>query len=447
MSLIQFFRILWARRTIVLVATLTCLVSAVIIGKLIPPRYVAQSRVMLDVVKPDPVTGEMIASQFARAYVKTQIELIKDYRIAGRAADILGWTNSAGMAARYRARDADDSRDFRRWLAQLVIDRTDAKLIEGSNILEISYSSSNPETAAKIADAVRQAYVEQAIAFKREDASNNAAWFRTQAGRLRQELTLAETRKTEFERANGIILDADNVDQESKRLAALASSAPAAPSAAAAPVVTPPNPMAAQVAQADAAIANAARTLGPNHPDLVAMRQQRNALASAAAASRPVVTSAGGGSTGPSLGQLYGAQQAKVLASRGKVDEARQLATDVAVLRDQYQKTAARATELQQQGESNDSGLTLLGNATAPQAAAFPNWLMLIAGSLGLGLTLGVLVALLSELLGRRVRGPEDLHSAGVPLLGMMTPGASPRRSWLDSLRGLLARPWQARAA
>lgn len=447
MSLIQFFRILWARRGIVLVATLTCLFSAVLIGKLIPPRYVAQSRVMLDVVKPDPVTGEVIASQFARAYVKTQIELIKDYRIAGRVTDILGWTDSARMAARYRARNADDSRDFRRWLAQLVIDQTDVKLIEGSNILEISHTSSNPATAAKIADAVRQAYVEQAIAFKREDAANDAAWFRTQAGRLRQELTLAETRKTEFERANGVILDADNVDQESKRLAALASSAPAAPPAVIAPALAPANPMAAQVAQADAAIANAARTLGPNHPDLVAMRQQRNALASAAAASRPIVSGTGGSVTGPTLGQMYGAQQDKVLASRGKVDEARQLATEVAVLRDQYQKTAIRASELQQQGESNDSGLTLLGNATAPQAAAFPNWIMLVAGSLGLGLMLGVLVALLLELLGRRVRGPEDLRGAGVPLLGEMTPRVIPPRSLSDRLRGMLTPPWRARTA
>lgn len=436
MSLVQFFRILWARRTILLVAVLTCVVAAVLIGKLIPPRYVAQSRVMLDVVKPDPVTGEMIASQFARAYVKTQIELIKDYRIAGRAADILNWTDSPGMAARYRQRGPDDSRDFRRWLAQLVIDRTDAKLIEGSNILEISYTSSNPETAAKIADAVRQAYVEQAISFKREDASNNAAWFRTQASRLRQELTLAEKRKTDFERANGIILDADNVDQESKRLAALAGSTPAAP-VASAPIVTPANPMAGQLAQADAAIANAARSLGPNHPDLVAMRQQRDAIARSAAAAQPVIRS-GVAPSGPSIGQIYGAQQAKVLAARGKVDEARQLATDVAVLREQYQKTATRAAELQQQGESNDSGLTLLGNATAPQVPAFPNWFMLIAGSFGLGLTLGILVALLSELLGRKVRGPEDLKMLETPILGMMSNAPPPARALGDRLRGLL---------
>jgi uncharacterized protein involved in exopolysaccharide biosynthesis len=419
MSLIQFLRIFWARRGIILIALVASLSAALLAGRVLPPRYTAQSRVLMDVVKPDPVTGEMISSAFARAYVKTQIELIRDYRIAGRATDLLGWADSPELAAQYRARDPNDTRDFRRWLAQRIMDGTSTQLVEGSNVLEISYSSSNPEIAAQVADAIRRAYVDQAIAFKREDAANNARWFRGQADEIRGRLTQAELRLSNFERTNGIVLDQDLIDQESKRLAALSAATPMPTMNM--PAVAPANPMAGQIAEANAAIAAAEKSLGPNNPQLIDLRRRRDALIAAGAAATPRVS---GGSSGPSLQALVGSQQAKVLAQRGLVDEARRFASDVAVLREQYQKTSARAVDLEQQAQALDSGLTLLGSATTPTQPTFPNWPLLIFGSAALGLVMGVLVALLAELTARRVRGVEDMRFANVPVLGTMS-GAS----------------------
>lgn len=419
----QFFRILWARRAILVLTTMSCLIGAVLIAKAIPPRYVATSRVILDIVKPDPVTGTVIASGFARAYVKTQTELIRDYRVAGKVVDALGWTSSPVLAAEYARRPPSDTRDFRRWLAQRVIDNTDASLIDTSNILEIRYSTTVPGTAAKVADAIRQAYVDQALAFKRTDAANNAAWFYQQADRIKAELAAAEKRKGDFERANGIVLQDNNVDTETARLTALASSA-AAPAAAAPAAAAAVSPAAAQLAQANAAVATAQRVLGPNNPDLQALIKQRDAIAAAAATKVAAPRAA----TGPSIASLYNAQQAKVLAQRGKVAEAQQLATDVTVLRDQYVKTLGRAGELQQQGEATDSGLTMLGNAVAPQSPAFPKWPLIIFGSLGLGFALGLLITLFVELLGRRVRGVEDLRLPDIPVLGVMARSGARRR-------------------
>jgi uncharacterized protein involved in exopolysaccharide biosynthesis len=94
MNFEQIFRLLWARRGLILIATFASLFAATIAGLVIPARYEAHARVILNVVKPDPVTGEVIASQFARAYVQTQSELIRDYRIAGKVVDILGWSSS-----------------------------------------------------------------------------------------------------------------------------------------------------------------------------------------------------------------------------------------------------------------------------------------------------------------------------------------------------------------
>lgn len=380
-----------------------------------PARYTAHARIMLNIVKPDPVSGQALTSQFARAYVKTQTELITDYRIAGKVVDMLNWASSPEFADQYDNRRNDDVRDFRRFLAQIIINSTGAELIEGSNILDISYTAPNPQGAADVAEALRRAYVEQAIALKREDATKDAEWFTIQTGKLKTRLTEAESRKSEFERAHGIILDDDRVDQESRKLQALAGAAPA-PSAPTM-VMGASNPNAAQIAQFDAAIATAERTLGANNPQLMDLRRQRASLASASSGAGAVVT--GGG--GPSIGAMYGSQVQKVLAQRGKVAEARQLATEVALLREQYEKAALRVGELEQMAQSTDSGLTPLGAATAPESPSFPKWPLIVFGSLGLGLLIGVFVAMFVELLARRVRGLEDLRFSGIPVLGVMT--------------------------
>ena len=437
MSPIQFFRIFWARRVILIVAMLSCVTAAVLVGSVLPARYKATSRVMLDIVKPDPVTGEILSAGFAHAYVNSQIALIRDYRIAGRVADMLGWTSSPELAAQYERRKAGDNRDFRRWVSQRIIDGTDAQLVEGSNILEISYTGADADTAAKVADTIRRAYVDQAVAFKRDDAITNLNFFRSQVDQIRQQLRDAEKRKGDFERANGIVLDDANNDPESTRLAALAAATPQQATAMAPQM----NPVAAQLAQSDAAIASAEKVLGPNNPELLNMKRQRDAIAKSA---RELT----GGSTasGPSIAELYNAQQAKVLADRGKVGQARQLATDVTVLRDQYQKSATRVAELQQQSESGESGFTLLGNATAPQSPDFPKWPLMIFGSTALGFAVGVLLALMLELIGRRVRGIEDLHFEDVPVLGVMTviPNEPAKRQRWRLFRGRRAEPGSA---
>ena len=432
MGVVQFFRILWARRVMILVALVVTMGAAVLIAKLVPPRYEASSRVMLDIVKPDPVTGEVIQSQFMRAFVSTQQELIKDYRTAGIVVDELGWTQIPELARQYDASGAQEQGiDFRRFLAQRIIDFTTVKLIEGSNILEITFTSTNGESAAKVADVIRSAYIQQTASARRGGAREDAEWFEQQLGEVRQRLTVAEQAKASFERANGVVLADDMSDPEVQRLQSLATVAPPPP------VVTPGTTIAASappvaasagaLASLDAQITTVGQQLGPNHPQLQQMRQQRAALQSqvnrelaASSAAGQVRTTAPTVSGGVSAASLYRQQQAKVLADRGKVDEARRLAQDVAVLREQYQTTAKRAADLSQQAQARETGLTPLGNAVTPDSPVFPKWPLVVFGSLALGLVLGVLAALVTELLRRRVRGEEDMVLAGVPVIGSM---------------------------
>ena len=437
MSIIQFLRILWARRLITILATVSCVIGAFIVTQILPPRYQAYSRVMMDLVKPDPVTGQTTSPNFARAYTKTQIELIKDYRVAGRVVDELGWLNDPNMISAYQSRPAGDDRDFRRWAAQRIIDGTNAKLIDASNILEINFTTSSPEMARSVADAVREAYIDTSLQFRRESAARTADWYTAQAAKAKTVLDAAETAKTTYERENGIILQDNKTDIESARLSALAA-------ASSAPMMAPMAPMgpsaaSMQLAQIDASIALASRTLGPNHPDLVAMRQQRAVMATQVAQEQSASNSmAGAAASAARVGAgMLEAQKSKVIGQRDKVERLRQLQAEVDLRRAQFEKASGRAADLRQEAEVGETNLVPLGNAVTPQSATFPNMPLIMFGSLGFGIAFGVLVSLLTELLGRRVRGAEDLTSAvDAPLLAIIAGPPAARKNLRKSVVG-----------
>jgi len=110
-----------------------------------------------------------------------------------------------------------------------------------------------------------------------------------------------------------------------------------------------------------------------------------------------------------------------VISQRDKVEKLRQLDSEVELRRAQYQKTAARAGDLQIEASVAETGMTPLGVVVTPNTPTFPNKPLVLGGSLGLGFGFGLGLALLIELLNRRVRGVEDLEgSLDVPCLAVI---------------------------
>ena len=433
MSILQFLRIIWARRLLIGAATLASLLGAVLVILIAPPRWEATSRVMMGLLKPDPVTGLVIGNS-AGAYVNTQMELVKDYSVAGRVADQLGWLSEPRLIAAYERRSKSDQRDFRRWLAQLVIDRTKVKVPEGSNILEITYEGTTPTEAKGVANALRQGYIDASLQFRRDQATKDADWFQAQADQIKTSLDAAAAAEADYERQNGIVMADDKTDLDTARLRSLAA---AGAPAAAAPMIAMPASSAAsiQLAQVDAQIAVATKTLGPNHPELVVLKATRAALARQVVQDQATARAQAGAAAGAAsasasaLERAVEQEKSRVLGESDKLAKLSQLASQVSVLKDEYDKTEGRVADLRQEAAIADTGLAPLGSAVTPQSPAFPNKLLIVPGSLALGLPMGVLVALLAELFNRRVRGIEDLRDlADAPLLAVVAGRAKTSR-------------------
>jgi succinoglycan biosynthesis transport protein ExoP len=408
MSIIQFWRILCARWILIAATTIFCLIGGAIVIKLAPPRWDAEAHVFLNLLKPDPVTGEMIGGPSSRAYVGTQLGLITDYTVVGQAVDRLGWLSDPTLIQQYQSRSQSDTRDFRRWLAQIIIDRTRVTIMDNSNILNIIYTGSDPESAKSVANALMQSYLDNSLSFRRSEAIKSADWYALQAKKAKASLVDAQTAETAFERENNVVMmQDDRTDVDSARLTAMAAQSISVDAGGGGPDT--------QLAEIDSQIKNLSETLGPNHPDLIALKAKRNALLSIAQ------QGVARGSQASSHGSRVDQQKALIIAERDKLSKLRNLNSEVELQRDLYNKTAQKEIDFRQQAAVADTGLTPLGSASAPQAPSYPKIPLIVGGALGLGLALGLLVALLTELLNRRVRGAEDLQSLlGVPLLTVL---------------------------
>ena len=60
-------RILWARRLLVLLPLVACLLAGLYVIAVAPKQYQASARVALNYIKPDPVTGTVIPSKMVDA--------------------------------------------------------------------------------------------------------------------------------------------------------------------------------------------------------------------------------------------------------------------------------------------------------------------------------------------------------------------------------------------
>ncbi|MFQ3596025.1 MAG: Wzz/FepE/Etk N-terminal domain-containing protein [Sphingomonadaceae bacterium] len=458
MNLIQFLRIFWARKWMLVLTALACFVVATAVASFLPKRYPATARVMLDVGNPDPVMGSGLpAGRAGRDFIRTQIELMRDDRIAGSVVDRLGLANDpATIAAYQRSGFRDEDGGIRRWLAGQIRARTSAGLVAGSSIMEIRFEGPTPEYARTVVGAIRDAYIDETLRLKTDSAGKSSAWYREQAEREKAELDAAEGRRTAFMRENNIVLTGGpgSPDVEVARLESLQSAVAQARatmsasqmSATAASAVNPTaDALRVQLSAIEEEIARASEQLGTAHPAYraaqarkrVVEQQLANAMRNQAAAVGAV-----SGAAQQAVARLESdlkAQSELVQARKPLYDQLLLLDREIELKRRQYEATVARSNALRLEADVDESSLTVLGDPVAERTPSYPK-VPLVAGlSALLGLGLGIVAALIAEFIARRVRGAEDLaYATGAPVL--VSVGAPPPSPFRLQLRRLLGR-------
>lgn len=442
MFLRSLFEVLWARRAIVLIATGCSLVGGGAIVAFAAPRYQASARVVLGYIQPDPITGEYVNSKRAQVYVNTQIQMIRDLQVAIPAAEALGLLDNIDLQTAYSSTPGADPADFPAWVARRIIASTGVRLVPETNIIQIVNVSGSPDAARQYVDAVRSAYIEATVSAKRESASSNADNLARLAALEAAAIAKLEATKRQLQDVHG-----ETPALEIARLSELVL--------AVRPLYverTPKLPSAARLAEAEAALAEAGRTLGPNHPSIASLRGARDLLAQQLQREK-----ANAAAVGEGAGFVERARQAAIDAQKEKVLSQRQLALEerlideeIARRRQTFNGLNTKIASLRELTAIQQVNLTPFGEVEAEPAPVFPNPPLILGGSGMLGLTLGSLLALFVEFVNRRVRRPDHLEAAvGAPLLGVLPamPIRRRGRGWTwRMLPGARQRPKEAAA-
>jgi len=448
MTPLQLFRAIWSKKWLVLVIAVLVAVIGTAVTLKLPKQFIAEASMIVD-VRVDPIMGALAPGLASPAYMATQVEVLKSDRVASRVVKMLGVERSPEAVRQWRE-STEAKVPLERYFAGLLQRGLTVEPAHGSNVISISFASQDAAFAASAANAFAQAYMDVSVELRIEPARQSAVFLDEQVKLLRANLEAAQAKLSKFQQDKGIIVNDERLDQENARLGTLLAQLGTAEGESVEAQTrqrntggdTSPDVMnnaavqglKSQLSLAETKLSELSSIVGKNHPTRVQLEAQITELKQQIAAEiRRVsggssVVARGTGQKIAELRNLVEQQKKQVLSLRSQKDQVSVLLRDVETAQRAYEGVSQRVSLLNLEGQNTQANTRLLSQAVEPLYPARPRVFVNIVGSIVGGLLLGIGVALLWEMLDRRVRGPQDLlATAGVPVIGVLRPGDSKR--------------------
>jgi succinoglycan biosynthesis transport protein ExoP len=444
MNFSQFLLILHARRWILIVTLLLTVGATVVVSLLLPKTYKGTASVLLNYKGVDPVTGFAMPSQLLPGYMATQIDILGSKNVAIRVVERLRLAENAAVVQQFNDATGGEG-DVRNWLADLLLTKLDIVPSKESSVINVSFSGSDPQFVAAVANAFAEEYQHATVQLKVDPMKKATGYFNAQTKQLRDSVELAQSRLSKYQQDHGIVSVDNRLDIESQRLNDLSAQlvvaqtqameansrkgmaqgqAGEAPDVANSPVV---QNLRMSLATAESKLAEIGQRLGRNHPQYVSARAEADRLRVELNAQTRSTTATVGNNAGilsqreASLREALAQQKAKVLELNRTRDEMNVLAKDVESAQRAFDVTSQRLAQTRIEGQAEQSDVALLNPAVPPTKPAGPKVVLNTALALFLGTLLGTGFMMLAEMLDRRIRGESDLQDLlQIPVLGMV---------------------------
>ena len=440
MTLQQFLLILRARYKAALITLLVVVATTLAVSLVLPKQYTANSAVVVDVKSPDPVSGMMLQGMIAPGYMATQIDIINSDRVAQRVVKLLKMDESAAIKTQWQE-ETQGKGQLVIWLADLLQRKLEVKPARESNVINIGYSGADPDFAAAVSNAFAQAYLDVNLDLKLAPARQYAAFFEEQTKLMRDKLEKAQKALSTYQRNNGIVSADERLDFETAKLNETSSQLTGiqgqttdsqskrqnSQADTVAEVMQSPlvNGLKADIARLDAKLQESNVNLGKNHPQTQRTEMELATLKAQLETETRKITSSIDTTYQVSKQreqQLQGAlatQKARVLTLNKQRDEINVLRHDIETAQRAYEGLSQRATQTNVESQNGQTNIAVLNAASPPSEPSKPRVLLNVLVSIFLGTLLGVGLALMLELINRRVRSADDLVEAlDLPVLG-----------------------------
>jgi uncharacterized protein involved in exopolysaccharide biosynthesis len=301
---------LWARRGLILLMAVLGFALAVLASLLMAPKYVSTAQLFIDPrdlrVLQNDVSPNTVGSDptSITGYLESQARVIASDSIKSRVVERLNLDRdpdfggaSAGFLSRLLGADTGPSPKATLY-ALAALDRTVAvRRGERTFVIDISATAQDPDKAAKIANALAEAYLEDQTAVRSEAAQRATTALTGRLEELRNRLRIAEEKAEKYKEANNIVgvggrsLSEEQLSLNNTQLVAARTRATEAKAkydqitatraanieAGAIPEAVASNTMTALRAQLGAALAREAdlvSSLGARHPALASSQSQ-----------------------------------------------------------------------------------------------------------------------------------------------------------------------------
>jgi succinoglycan biosynthesis transport protein ExoP len=444
MSLADFYISLRARWRIALLVFLTVVAVAAVFTFTRKSQYTAVGSIVLDVKSPDPIAGMVLPGMTSTGYMATQINVVQSERVALRAIATLGLAQDEERKAMWRE-VTEGVGSFESWLAGSLLNRLEVIPTRDSNVLSVSFTSPDPEFAARVTNAWIKAYVDTTLELRVEPAKQYNSFFDERSKQLREELEKAQSKLSAYQREKGIVATDERLDVENIRLTELSSQLvqlqavanesggrqrQSANNAARmqevfnSPVLVS---MTTELSRAEALLNERRERLGQNHPEMAELQGKIKQLRSGIEAETRRVASSlriNDEINQTRLAQTQAAideQRTKLLRLKGLRDESAVLERDVENARRSYDLALTRLAQTSVESQTTQTNVSVLREASTPPYPSSPRVRLNLTIAMLVGALLAAAAAVAREMLDRRLRTDQDVvEGLGLPLLGVL---------------------------
>lgn len=469
MGLAQMLRVLRGRALLFMTIVLVVVLGVALISLVSPKKYVAELALVVDLQGNDPMKETALAPALVPTHLATQTEIIRSRNVATKVIEKMDLANQPEVIAAFQDSGADT--DLNSWLVANLLRAVDAKTARNSNIIRISYGSSDPVEAANMANAFAEAYIQTSLELRVDPARRQVTWYEEQVSQLRDQLVAAQTKLSKYQADHGVLgVDAARMDVENARLQEISNQLVAVQAqmfdansrnqqiSSSEQLDSLPdlmkNPtiqnLKAELARAESKLAEVSERYGVNHPQYIASNAEvaslksklnveigvtRGSLVQSAAIARRQV-----GDVQKALEE----QKDRIIALKRQQDELSVLSRDVESARTAYDAALQQANQTKLESRVDRTNVAVLNQATPPLLPDSPKVLLNLAVGLFAGIALAIGLILTLEVCNRRLRSAEDLADfTDLPVLAELPqlPPAARRHGRREVRRALKLQP------
>jgi succinoglycan biosynthesis transport protein ExoP len=403
-----------------------------------------------------PIDSSLVESQVttiqservSKAVIK-QLNLVEDPEFMGPGASALSQILTTARNILGRTRDLSDEEKLRT-VTDSFKDRLSARRLAMTYVIQVSFVARSPEKAARIANAVAEAYISDQLQSKFEASQRAETWLQERVTELREQAGRAEKAVLDFKLANNI-MTADGRLVDEQRISELDQRLNAARKQLAETearlnrinqVIDSGN---VEGAVSDALTNNIITQLRQRYLDTVSRGndwakrygEQHNAVLTLRSEARllqhsmmeevkriqqtyksdfEIAKSQVDAASKALAEEFQRSGQARV--SQVKLRELESMAQTARALYDNF---VQRQMQAAQQQSLPITDARVITNATPPEGASHPKIPLVLGLGLAAGLGAGVSIAFVRELLNRSIRNKRQLEKAsGIPCLGLL---------------------------